>query len=68
MLTDKPHIQRAQPYDGDGWVCFARYTETHFGRTPQEAFENWRVSLTDSVRAGALSRRAAALSGDLTVR
>jgi len=43
-LKPKPHIQRAQPYDGDGWVCYCRGPDDHgigFGKTPEEAYRDW---------------------------
>lgn len=46
-LLLKPHICRAQPYDGDGWICYVPFTrggddsETGFGRTPALAYASW---------------------------
>lgn len=42
-LLNKPHIQRAPPYDGDGWICYAfgDMRGTGFGATPCEAYRDW---------------------------
>lgn len=42
-MTDKPHITRAQPYDGDGWICYgcSNGNGTGFGATPVQAYADW---------------------------
>jgi len=42
----KPHIQRAQPYDGDGWICWGGTGngETQFGSTPVRAYKHWELA------------------------
>jgi hypothetical protein len=50
-VNNKPHIMRAQPYDGDVWICFGNKGYTSFGRTPKEAFDNWILSGTETVAA-----------------
>lgn len=40
---NKPHIQRAQPYDGEGWICYQTGSPlgTGFGATPLAAYRDW---------------------------
>lgn len=41
MRPGKPHIERAQPYDGDGWVCYGKPNGTGFGDSPVAAYRDW---------------------------
>ena len=58
--AEKPHIQRAQPYDGNGWICYGAGGDTQFGRTPQHAFRHWRAQFSDPDGAQMTSMIAAA--------
>lgn len=37
-------IERAQPYDGHGWICYAPGDDrgTGYGETPDAAFADWQ--------------------------
>ncbi len=45
--VSKPHINKSQPYDGDGWTCWGGPTpenaQVGCGATPALAYAVWRA-------------------------